>query len=73
MTYSFNRTYIFTFDSLGSPQALKRLSSYLMMEAKVKKGVEIVGIVEGQAALVPILTSPWPMTLKWTYLGAITK
>jgi len=56
MANSFHRTYIFTFDSLGSrhPQALKRLSAYLRMEAKDKKGVNAEGIIEGKNALVYI-------------------
>ena len=51
---SFHRTYIFAFDSLGSrhPQALKRLSAYLRMEAKYKKDVDGAGMIEVKNALV---------------------
>ena len=43
----FCRTYIFTFDSLGGkhPQAVKKLSMYLKMEAQDKKKVENTGSV----------------------------
>ncbi len=43
------RTHIFVFNSLGGKhaQAVKRLSRYLRMEAKHKKGLEISGEVEG--------------------------
>jgi hypothetical protein len=52
--YSVDRTYIFNFDSLGykNAGALERLSWYLRMEAKYKKGIEVPGIVEGRTALV---------------------
>jgi hypothetical protein len=45
-TNSFYRTYIFIFDSLGGQhdEAIGHLSSYLQMEAKQKKGLEIPGI-----------------------------
>lgn len=48
------RTYIFTFDSLGSrhPQAIKRLSAYLKMEAQDKKNIVNAGNAEGKSALV---------------------
>lgn len=37
-----NRTYIFTFDSLGGkhPGAIRNLGHYLQMEAKDKKGLD---------------------------------
>ena len=43
----FCSTYIFTFDSLGGrhPQAIKKLSTYLKMEALDKKKVENTGTV----------------------------
>ena len=52
--YVFCRTYIFTFDSLGSrhPQAIKRLSAYLKMEAQDKKKVVNASSAEGRSALV---------------------
>ena len=55
----FYRTYIFTFDSLGirHPQAIKKLSAYLRMEAKSKKGVDARGLIEGKNALVNFLFS----------------
>jgi len=50
----FGRTYIFTFDSLGGrhPQAVKKLSGYLKMEAKDKKNIDEAGVALGKAALV---------------------
>ncbi|KAF8798789.1 cysteine proteinase [Phlegmacium glaucopus] len=50
------KTYIFTFDSLGSrhPQAIKRLSAYLKMEAQDKKQLLNTSSAEGKSALVPV-------------------
>ena len=47
-------TYIFTFDSLGGSHrlAVERLSSYLRMEAKSKKGSEVTSEVHSMAASV---------------------
>lgn len=57
MTNFFGRTYIFTFDSLGQPHArvIERLSAYLRMEAKNKKGVDAAGMIDGTNAPVPLL------------------
>ena len=45
-TNSFYRTYIFTFDSMGGThdEVIRQLSSYLQMEAKHKKGIDIPSI-----------------------------
>ncbi|KAI0081593.1 hypothetical protein K474DRAFT_1768509 [Panus rudis PR-1116 ss-1] len=50
-----NRTYIFTFDSLGTEHraAIKLLSMYLQFEAKDKKGLENTSEAKGKSALVP--------------------
>jgi hypothetical protein len=48
---SFHRTYIFTFDSLGTehPRTVRKLTNYLRMEAQQKNGVDAVGTVQGMA------------------------
>lgn len=48
------RTYIFTFDSLGTnhPHAAKKLAQYLRMEAKDKKRIPNAGFATGKTALV---------------------
>jgi Ulp1 family protease len=48
------RTYIFTFDSLGGKhtRVWDWLSSYLEMEARCKKGVDILSKVDGMTAVV---------------------
>lgn len=50
------RTYIFTFDSLGSkhPAAIRNLATYLQMEAKDKKGLDFsqTTVATGAIALV---------------------
>jgi len=53
----FGRTYVFTFDSLGGrhPQAVKKLASYLKMEAKDKKNIDETGVVLGKTALVRLV------------------
>ena len=55
----FCRTYIFTFDSLGGrhPQAIKKLSAYLKLEAGDKKKVMNPSSAEGKVALVSYLFS----------------
>lgn len=47
----FCRTFIFTFDSLGGrhPQAIRKLTTYLKMEASDKKKVENTGDVSSKA------------------------
>ena len=57
MTSFFGRTYIFTFDSLGHPhaQVIKRLTAYLRIEAKNKRGVDAAGMIDGINAPVPLL------------------
>ncbi len=54
------RTHIFVFDSLAGEhaQAVERLSRYLRMEAKHKKGLEILGEVEGIDAQVQFFLFP---------------
>ncbi|CAL1712532.1 unnamed protein product [Somion occarium] len=49
------RTYIFTFDSLGSEHkaVVRTLSKYLQLEAKDKKGLENTSEALGKQALVP--------------------
>jgi len=49
------RTYIFTFDSLGSrhPAAVSNLSAYLQLEAKDKKGLDSPSEPVGKQAIVP--------------------
>ncbi|KAF8195366.1 hypothetical protein BJ912DRAFT_138312 [Pholiota molesta] len=51
-----NKTYVFTFDSLGTnhPHAAKKLSQYLRMEAKDKKGIPNAGVATGRTAYVPV-------------------
>lgn len=53
----YSKTYIFTFDSLGSrhPQAIKKLSAYLKMEAMDKKGVDHTEAAEGKMVLVWVI------------------
>ncbi len=57
---AYRRTYIFTFDSLGGrhPQAIKKLSAYLKMEAKDKKGIDNAKTAEGKLALVCVTVIP---------------
>jgi hypothetical protein len=54
------RTYIFTFDSLGGrhPQAIKKLSAYLKMEARDKKGIDNAAVAGGKPALVCVTVFP---------------
>jgi len=56
-TNGFYRTYIFSFDSLGVKRgkAVEKLTRYLEMEAKYKKGVDVPGKVDGKTALVRFL------------------
>ncbi|KJA24049.1 hypothetical protein HYPSUDRAFT_39181 [Hypholoma sublateritium FD-334 SS-4] len=50
------KTYIFTFDSLGTnhPHAIKKLGQYLRMEAKDKKGIANAGLAAGKTVFVPV-------------------
>lgn len=47
-----HRTCIFTFDSLGSrhPQVFDKLSAYLKMEARYKKGIDVTGTILAKAS-----------------------
>ena len=72
LNFGYCRTYIFTFDSLGGrhPQAIKRLSAYLKMEAKDKKGVDNAAVAEGKMALVCVIVFPSHFVLK-NFIGAV--